>query len=268
MQSYWDCRSPDRRFLSCSYVLAMALSCCIWAYWIIFWVSLISNLWASMSSSNQTVSLDPAAFRRSLNVLVSFTTAFSNFLHCMFSTFCDCNNVCKVFLGVLMGVDGHVENGTIWKLDLQTCNSSLVVTKSVTGTYGTGVWLLCCLFLHSKSFNPSGALRIELILVCCQSAALSMSLLKEDLGGIHRNTAACVVAWKTIFAECEIPWSQNKLLLVPMLHVRPVGRPGTEQFWPLQKMHCSTWADFWIQSVLSILLSRWTRNNRRVVLPI
>ncbi len=28
--------------------------------------------------------------------------------------------MCKVFLGVLMGVDGHVEDGGVWKLDLQT----------------------------------------------------------------------------------------------------------------------------------------------------
>jgi hypothetical protein len=36
------------------------------------------------------------------------------------------------------------------------------------------------------------------------------------------------------FGELEIAWSQ-KVLHVPTLHVRPVGRPGTEKFQLLQK---------------------------------
>jgi hypothetical protein len=56
-----------------------------------------------------------------------------------------------------------------------------------------GSRLLSCPFLHSESFSPSGLLRMELVLACCQSVVPRMTLLKEDLGRACRNRTACVV---------------------------------------------------------------------------
>jgi hypothetical protein len=60
----------------------------------------------------------------------------------------------------------------------------------VTGTYEMGSWLLSFPFLHSAFFDPSGDLRVVLILAYCQSPVLSRSFLKKDFGGTHRNPAA------------------------------------------------------------------------------
>ncbi len=81
-------------------------------------------------------------------------------------------------------------------LILRLSGASLVVTRSVGGRYGTGGWLINCLFAYSKSFNPSALLRGVLVLVCCQSVVLSTSLLIKDLGGACRNLTPCMVAWK------------------------------------------------------------------------
>jgi hypothetical protein len=79
-------------------------------------------------------------------------------------------------------------------LIFRLCDASLVVTRSVGGTYRTGGRLLVCPFLHSESFGPLDIMRVVLILACCQSVVLSTRLLNKDLGGACRNPAACVVA--------------------------------------------------------------------------
>jgi hypothetical protein len=152
-----------------------------------------------MSSSNKMVFLDPAVFRRFFNVLVRFSTASASFLHCTPSTFwwmryraaTTCARYSLVFPQEKMDMFKMVPLGS---LIFRVSGTSLVVTKSIGGTYETSGRLLSCPFLHSESISPSGVLRVVLILACCQSVVLSMSLLKEDLGGTHRNQAACVVA--------------------------------------------------------------------------
>jgi hypothetical protein len=82
---------------------------------------------------------------------------------------------------------------TLGTLILRFSGDSLVVTRSVRKTYGKGGRLLSCPFLHSKSFSPSGLLRMVVILVCCQSVVPSTSFLNVNLGGISRNRVAWVV---------------------------------------------------------------------------
>ncbi len=117
-------------------------------------------------------------------------------------------------------------------LIFRLCGSSMVVMRSVGGMYGTGGQLLSCPLSHLESFNLLGSLRVVLILACCQSVVLSTSLLKEDFGRTHRNRADCVVARKKL---CRMQSSRSpNFLLVPTLHVQPIGWPGTEKNWPLQ----------------------------------
>jgi hypothetical protein len=74
---------------------------------------------ASMSLSNKTVTFDPAASRRFFSVLDYFTTAFPSFPHWASSPFCLMMLAMTCALSAPMEVDGHVETGIIWKLDLQ-----------------------------------------------------------------------------------------------------------------------------------------------------
>jgi hypothetical protein len=78
-------------------------------------------------------------------------------------------------------------------LILRLSGASLVVAKSIGGTYGMGGLLLSCSFLHSKFLSPLGLLRVVLILACCQRMVPSTSLLKEDLGGTRMSQSSCVV---------------------------------------------------------------------------
>jgi hypothetical protein len=45
-------------------------------------------------------------------------------------------------------------------IKLRLSGDSLVVTRSIRGTYRVGGQLLSCPFLHSKSFSPLGLLRL------------------------------------------------------------------------------------------------------------
>ncbi len=238
--------------------------CCFWASWSIFCVSSISNLQASTTSSDETVPLDPSAFRRSLNVPVSFTIAFPSNLHCKSSLFCMmmCSTAtrCARYPLVLPWWElmDMLKTDPPGSLIFRLCGSSLVVTRSVGGTYGTGGQLLSCPFLHSESFNRSGALRVVLILACCQSVVLSMSLLKEDFGGTRRNHTACVVAWKKLRRKQN--FRSPKILLVPIACMTGWMAWFRKKI-SLRKMHCLKCTGFLIQSVLSILLSRQTETK-------
>ncbi len=61
-------------------------------------------------------------------------------------------------------------------LILRLSGDSLGVTRSFGGRYRMGSWLLSCPFSNSKSFSPSGLLRMVLFLACCQSVVRSRSL--------------------------------------------------------------------------------------------
>ncbi len=100
----------------------------------------------------------------------------------------DCNDVCKVFLGVPMGVDGHVEDGFSWKLDLQNLRFFLGDYK-IHHRYVLDGWPIAQLpFLAFRILQLVG-MRVVLILACCQSPVLSTSLLRGDFGGTCRNPA-------------------------------------------------------------------------------
>jgi hypothetical protein len=122
---------------------------------------------------------------------------------------------------------GMLRCDTSGSLILKIWGYSLGVTMSFTATYGMGGRWDSCPFLHSESFNSSGDLREVLILACCQSPVPSRSFLKEDFGRTCRNPAIWMVAWR--FTECK-NFLVPKNLLVPILHVQPIGWSGTEKF--------------------------------------
>ncbi len=134
----------------------------------------------------------------------------------------------KVFLGVALGEVGHVEEGPIGKgsLTFRLSKDSLVVTRSVGETYWMGGQLLICLFSYSESFKLLGLVRMVVILACCQSVVPSTSLLNVDLGGTSRNQVAYVVVLENL-QRTKVLVLDSKL---PILHLRPVGWPGTEIF--------------------------------------
>jgi hypothetical protein len=150
-------------------------------------------------SSLETALLDPAVFWRFFNIPSSLSTALASFLHCTSSPFwmmrhrtpTICARYSSVFPQEKMDMLKTVPSGS---LILRLSGASLVVTRSIGGTYGMGGRLLSCPFLHSESFSPLGLLRAVLILECCQSVVFSTSLLNKDLGGTCRNLTACVVA--------------------------------------------------------------------------
>ncbi len=245
-QSHWVCMWLDRRIIRSSYVLVIAWSWAFWASWSICLVCSISNLQASMSSLDKTVVLDPAAFRSFFNIPASLSTALARFLHCTLSPFLQmgCRIVTtwagysSVFPQEEMDMLKTVPLGC---LIVRVSCTSLVVTRSVCGTYRTDGWLLSFPFLHSESFSPLGVLRVVLILACCQSVVLSTRFLNKDLSGTCRNPPTCMVAWKKISQRAKILGPQ-KHLLVPTPHVR-----GMVQAWVGQKLVKSNiWQVFFI----------------------
>jgi hypothetical protein len=129
------------------------------------------------------------------------STVLARFLHCMLSPYwlmrhmiaSTCARYSLVLQWEKMDMLKTVPLGS---LILRFSDDSLMVTRSVGGIHGMGGRLFSCPFSHSKSFSPLGLLRMVVILVCCQSVVPSTSLLKDDLGGTHRNCVACVVALK------------------------------------------------------------------------
>jgi hypothetical protein len=110
-------------------------------------------------------------------------------------------------------------------LAFRLSKDSLVVARSVGGTYRMGGQLLSCLFLHSESFKPLRLLRMVVISACCQSVVPSASLLNIDLGRTScRNKAACMVALENL-QRAKVLILDSKLLSP---HVQPVGWPGTD----------------------------------------
>jgi hypothetical protein len=109
----------------------------------------------------------------------------------------------KVFLGILSGEDGRVEKRVpLGSLILRLSSTSLVVIRSVRRTYRMGSRLLSYPLLYSKSFSPSGLLKMVLILVYCQSVVPSTSLLKEDLARTCGNQSTYMVLEN--FADSKI----------------------------------------------------------------
>ncbi len=149
----------------------------------------------------------------------------------------DCNNVGKVFFVVPMGVNVHVDVGIVRKLDLVNLGNFLGCDNVHHRYVRDGSWLLSCPFSHSASFNPSGVLRVVLILVWCQSPVLSGRFLKEYFCGTCKNPAAWMMAWT--LAECKNFLVPEKKPLVPTSHVWPIGLSGTVKNWPLTK--CTAW---------------------------
>jgi hypothetical protein len=194
-----------------------------------------SNLWDSWSSL-ELAPLGPVGFWRFSRVPASLSTFLASFPHCILHPFwlmrrrttTTCARYSLVFPWEKMDIVKLVQLES-WILRLS--GDSLVVTRSVRGMYRMGGRLLSCPFLHFESFSLSRLLRMVLILVCCQSVIPSTSLLKEDLGQACRNQTACVVLEN--FAKSKS--FSSRLLLLPILHVRPVGWPGTVFFWLLTK---------------------------------
>ncbi len=87
MRSHWGCASPDSRFLSCSYVLAIALSWAFWDSWSICCVCSIATLRAVTSTLVETVSREPAASWRFFNASNRLATALASILHFLGSPF-------------------------------------------------------------------------------------------------------------------------------------------------------------------------------------
>jgi hypothetical protein len=96
----------------------------------------------------------------------------------------------KVILSVSMGVNGYVEVGPIWKLDLQGLRFFLARGNTHLRYVRDGQPVAQLPFSHSAFFNLLGDLRVVLILTYCQSLVPSRSFLKEDFGRTHRNPAA------------------------------------------------------------------------------
>jgi hypothetical protein len=127
-----------------------------------------------------------------------------------------------------MRVDGHVEDRPIWKLDLQTFQRFL-------GGYKIRCWdardrwptaqlpfLALRILLPARSFERST--HLGMLPECCtqhkplkRSSWWNLQKLCSMCGGLKKN-----------LAESEISGLQ-KLLLVLILHVQPVGWPGTEK---------------------------------------
>ncbi len=72
--------------------------------------------------------------------------------------------MCKVFLVVPTGVNGHAEVGRVRKLDLEDPRLFLGCDDVDHRDVRNGRLMRQLPFLHSASFNPSGDLREALIL--------------------------------------------------------------------------------------------------------
>jgi hypothetical protein len=92
-------------------------------------------------------------------------------------------------------------------LIFRLCGYYMVVMRSVGGTYGTGGRLLSCPFSHLESFNPLGALRVVLILACCQ--LINKYILKiynlhyqDCRHKIFLNALPNCIAWLPLATDC------------------------------------------------------------------
>jgi hypothetical protein len=139
--------------------------------------------------------------------------------------------VCKVFLSVPMGIDGHVETGIIWKLDLQNLRFLLGSYKIHLRDIQDG-WPIAQLpFLAYGFLQPIGRLESSTHFGVLPESGTKHKPLKQKLWRNSKEPCRLNGGLKKKFKVQKV-LVPKKLLLVPIPHVRPVGWPGTEKVWP------------------------------------
>ncbi len=132
----------------------------------------------------------------------------------------------KVFLGIPLGNDGHVEDGPIGKLDLEAFRRFLGGYQIHQGDVHNG-WLTAQLpFLTLRILQSLGALKDGTHLGMLPECGTQHDSLKEDLGGTCRTKP---LAWWLEKTLQRVKALVPKLLLLPTPQVWPVGWPGTER---------------------------------------
>jgi hypothetical protein len=151
-------------------------------------------------------------------VLANLSTVLASFLHCTSSPFCSMRHRTAATY-VRQSLVFHREKMVIplGSLTFILSKDSLVVTRSIGGTYRIGEQLLSCPFLHLESSNPLGLLKTVVILACCQIDVPSMSLLNLNLGGTRRDQLACMVALEKLQRAKVLVLDSNILILHVLL---------------------------------------------------
>ncbi len=177
----------------------------------------------------------------------------------------DCNYVRKVFLGVPTGLYGHVEVGIVWKHDLQGLRFFLGRDNIRLRYLRDGRPIAQLPFLALSILQPVGRLEGSTHFGVLPESSTKQEFLERRLqrNSYEPRRLNCGLKIRRM-QKILGPW--NKTLLVPIPYVQPIGWSGTKTSASC-KMHCSTWARFWIQSVLSIKCSRRTK-KLRVVFPL
>ncbi len=240
-RSQWDCGSPDRRFLGSLCVLAIALLCCFWLLG-----ASSGSPWSPtcgpphhpptrQCSWTQKPSRDPSTSRSASQQPFWASCTVSQAPSAWW-----CIGLQQCVQGiphVPTGVDGHVEDGPVRKLDLQTLRFFLCGYKNCWWDVWNG-WPTAQLpFLHSKSFNPPGALRVVLILHAARVRYWAWASWKK--------TSAKLVETQPEFLLQNAKFLGPKKTLTCANSTRKTGwKAWYRKTLALAKTHCLTWAGF------------------------
>jgi hypothetical protein len=128
--------------------------------------------------------------------------------------------VCKVFFGVITGVNRHIEVGIIQKLDLQGLRFFLGRDGVYLRHIRDGQPVAQMPFLPLSIIQSVGSLEEGTHFGVLPESGTKQEFLERKL----------LELWLEDLQNVKIYWSQKENLLVPIPHVQPIGWAGTENF--------------------------------------